>query len=93
MRDSVPSSLTPMHCQALHMPATDSTSIIDQLLHQYHLVFAEPTSLPLQRGAFDHRIPLQPGSKPVNVRPYRYSSIKKEIIEQLVNEILQQGVI
>ncbi|XP_019263582.1 PREDICTED: uncharacterized protein LOC109241311 [Nicotiana attenuata] len=93
VRDSNPSSLTTMHCQALHMTTADSTAIIDQLLHQYHLVFAEPTSLPPQRGAFDHRIPLQPGSKPVNVRPYRYSSIKKDIIEQLVNEMLQQGAI
>ncbi|XP_019248584.1 PREDICTED: uncharacterized protein LOC109227846 [Nicotiana attenuata] len=55
VRDSIPSSHTVMHCQALHMTKSDSTSLIDQ--------------------------------------PYKYSSIKKDIIEKLVNEMLQQGVI
>ncbi|XP_019240554.1 PREDICTED: uncharacterized protein LOC109220546 [Nicotiana attenuata] len=93
VRESDPGSITTIQCQALYVPTADRTALIDQLLHQYHMIFAEPTSLPPQRGAFDHRITLQPGSKPVNVRPYRYSSIKKDIIEQLVNEMLQQGVI
>ncbi|XP_075099367.1 uncharacterized protein LOC142176177 [Nicotiana tabacum] len=57
------------------------------------VVFAEPAALPPQRGAFDHRIPLQPGVKPINIQPYRHSSLKKYIIEKLVKEMLQQGVI
>lgn len=66
---------------------------IEQLLMQYQHVFVEPTTLPHQRGAFNHRIPFQPGTKPVNVRPYRYPAMKKDIIEKSVKEILQQGVI
>ncbi|XP_070054190.1 uncharacterized protein [Nicotiana tomentosiformis] len=72
----------------IHVPA-----IIDDLLNQYQQVFAEPTTLPSQKGTFDHSIPLQPGSKPINIRPYRYSSLKKDIIEKLVKDMLQQGVI
>lgn len=43
-------------------------------------------------GVFYHRIPLQEESKPINIRPYKYSSMKKDIIENLVREMLQQGV-
>lgn len=44
-------------------------------------------------GAFDHRIPLQEETKPINIRPYWYSSMKKDITEKLVREMLQQNVI
>lgn len=47
-------------------------SEIDQVLNKFPGVFAEPTELPPPR-AFDHAIPLIPGAKPVNLRPYRYN--------------------
>ena len=54
---------------------TASSSAIPQpvrdLLHQHTSVFQEPTALPPPR-AIDHQIELQPGSKPVHVRPYKY---------------------
>lgn len=50
-----------------HMPAEIST-----LLDEFHLVFSEPTELPKHRE-WDHAIPLLPGAKPVNIRPYRYT--------------------
>ncbi|XP_070035135.1 uncharacterized protein [Nicotiana tomentosiformis] len=78
----------------LHLPQEFQTHVvIEELLSQYHQVFAKPTTLPPQRGAFDHSIPLIPGTKPINIRPYMYSSMKKDIIEKLVKDILQQGVI
>lgn len=45
---------------------------IEELLGQFTDVFAEPTCLPPARGVFDHRIPLEFGSNPVSIRPYRY---------------------
>jgi hypothetical protein len=42
------------------------------ILEEYSDVFAEPINLPPKRGS-DHSIPLLPNSKPVNLRPYRYS--------------------
>ena len=41
----------------------------------------------------DHRIPLEPGSGPVSVRPYRYPCIQKNEIERAVKEMLATGII
>jgi hypothetical protein len=46
------------------------------VLDQFQSVFGEPTTLPPMRQ-FDHQIPLLPNSKPVNLRPYRYSHFQK----------------
>ncbi|KAH0679310.1 hypothetical protein KY284_020395 [Solanum tuberosum] len=52
-----------------------------------------PTTLPPHRGSFDHRIPLVESANPVNKRPYRYPGVKKDIIEKLVQEMIDQRVI
>ncbi|WVZ53938.1 hypothetical protein U9M48_004823 [Paspalum notatum var. saurae] len=54
---------------------------ISQLLQGFQDVFTEPTSLPPHR-CYDHTIPLIPGATPVNSRPYRYSPLHKDDIEQ-----------
>ncbi|KAH0655282.1 hypothetical protein KY285_030164 [Solanum tuberosum] len=41
----------------------------------------EPASLPPSRGVFYHRIVLKAGIEPMNKRPYRYPSVKKDVIE------------
>ncbi|XP_019257786.1 PREDICTED: uncharacterized protein LOC109236005 [Nicotiana attenuata] len=64
-----------------------------QLLGEYSDVFGEPQQLPLSRGVFDHHIPLLEGSTPVNSRPYRYSPIKKDVIEKMVQDLVSQGII
>ena len=46
-------------------------ALID-LNHKFVSIFQEPHSLPPYRGICDHRIPLQPNSKPLNIRPNRY---------------------
>jgi hypothetical protein len=45
---------------------------LDHILQQYVNIFAEPTSLPPQHHC-DHQIVLTPGTKPINLKPYRYS--------------------
>ena len=62
------------------------------LLAEFYDVFAEPKQLPPYRTV-DHKIWLQPGSLPVNVRPYRYPYFQKDIMEQLVNEMRTAGII
>lgn len=47
----------------------------------------------LPRQENDHHIPLQPGAAPVSVRPYRYSSVQKNEIEKMVEELLKAGLI
>ena len=56
---------------ALASEATsDQCSKLDALLKQYQQVFDTPKTLPPLR-THDHPIPLEPGSGPVSVRPYR----------------------
>ncbi|XP_073107342.1 uncharacterized protein [Elaeis guineensis] len=62
------------------------------LLKQYEDVFQEPKGLPPQR-IHDHRIPIKPGSQPVNARPYRYASMQKTVIEDMVRDMLMSRVI
>ncbi|XP_074283542.1 uncharacterized protein LOC141608089 [Silene latifolia] len=66
---------------------------IGQLLDIYKDVFAESTELPPSRGVFDHRIPLENDVAPVNIRPYRYPLKQRDVIEQLIQEMLDRGVI
>ena len=67
------------------------TAVTD-LLREFQHLFEEPRGLPPRR-AFDHAIPLLPGAKPVNVRPYRYSPAQKDEIERQVADMLAQGII
>ena len=57
------------------------------------MIFEEPEHLPPFRGVFDHKIRVMPGAKPVNSRPYRYPLKQKDTIEQLVQEMLDRGII
>lgn len=66
---------------------------IQPLLESYADLFAEPTELPPFRDGFDHQIPLESGANPVNQRPYRYSSLQKDTIDKMVQEMLSQGII
>ncbi|GAV83363.1 RVP_2 domain-containing protein [Cephalotus follicularis] len=77
-------------------PATpanyDSYPAIASILHDYRDIFAEPKTLPPCR-LHDHCIHLQPGSAPINVKPYHYPHFQKNEIERLVSEMLQAGII
>ena len=50
-------------------------------LNNYESIFLEPKGLPPSRPQ-DHRIPLMPGSVPLNIRPYRYPYVQKGEIEK-----------
>ena len=65
---------------------------ISLFLQEYVDVFDEPKSLPLVRD-YDHAIVLQPGSGPINVRPYRYPHHQKFEIKKLVRDMLSVGII
>jgi len=67
--------------------------VLQPLIAAYTDLFKEPTTLPPSRGPFDHKIPLKEGTSSINLRPYRYSLRHKDIIEDLVREMLERGVI
>lgn len=71
----------------------NSDPSLSKLLHTYESVFVAPTTLPPSRPRFDHQIPLKDGTNPINLRPYRYPVLQKNIIEEMVQELLDQGVI
>ncbi|XP_078173280.1 uncharacterized protein LOC144567100 [Carex rostrata] len=62
------------------------------ILPEYSDIFAEPTVLPPKRD-IDHRIPLKPASKPVNLRPYRFSHYQKLEINKIIEELLKNSFI
>lgn len=62
---------------------------MDTLKRRFNTVFEDPTKLPPIRGVFDHR----KGVGPVNIRPYRYPLKQRDVIEQLIQEILERGII
>nr|GEW51033.1 hypothetical protein [Tanacetum cinerariifolium] len=65
---------------------------VESVVKDFEDVFILPTTLPPKRS-HDHQIQLFPNSPPVNVRPYRHHSVQKDAIEQMVNKLLELGVI
>lgn len=63
-----------------------------QLLDEFYDVFQPSMGLPPNRSQ-DHHIALLPNTAPVSVRPYRYPNFQKSEIENLVTDMLQQGII
>jgi len=59
-------------------------SHLQAILHQFKDLFAKPSSLPPSRGIFDHKIPLERGTNPFSIRPYKYPLQQKDIIEAIV---------
>jgi hypothetical protein len=65
---------------------------LQDLVLRFSHVFAVPHSLPPERVC-DHKIPLIPGARPVQMRPYRYAPALKSEIEKQVADMLQSGII
>ncbi|GJW78910.1 putative mitochondrial protein [Tanacetum coccineum] len=55
-------------------------------------VFYCPTQL-LQKRILDHSIKLTEGSNPVNLKAYRHGPLQKNVIEKMVKEMLDNGII
>ena len=81
----------------LHTPITAENDVtpllVTQLLEQYLDLFEESRVLPPNRGVFDHKMPLIPGTTPMSIRPYRYPLKQRDIIESLVQEMLDKGIV
>nr|GEW83956.1 Ty3/gypsy retrotransposon protein [Tanacetum cinerariifolium] len=78
------------------MPSTEETPTyknldINHLLYLFSNVFKKPTGLPPPRP-HDHTIPIL-DDKAVNVKPYRYPDYQKQVMTQLIEEMLRDGII
>lgn len=79
----------------LHFDQANLTSLpmdIQALLSEFTTLFQKPSGLPPPRF-HDHHINLLPNTQPVKAKPYRYPHSQKETISQLINEMLQDGII
>jgi Reverse transcriptase (RNA-dependent DNA polymerase)/Retroviral aspartyl protease/Retrotransposon gag protein len=65
---------------------------LQEVLKQFPEVFDGTSNTPPCRD-IDHRIPLQPNSHPVNLRPYRYSHFQRLELDKIIEELLSNGVI
>lgn len=57
------------------------------ILQEYNNLFETPKYLPPPR-LHDHKIILYEGTSTINIRPYRYPTVKKHEIEIMINDIL-----
>lgn len=80
-------------CQ-VQSEATNSEppEVVTRVLMDFEHCFGEPNELPPHR-VWDHHIHLQPGVKPVSVKPYRYTPQQKDEIEKQIAEMLKKGII
>jgi hypothetical protein len=69
----------------------DCPAEIQALLHEFSVVFDEPSTQPPSRE-YDHAITLQADAAPFNARPYRYSPAHKDKIERQVADMLAAGI-
>ncbi|XP_019414910.1 PREDICTED: uncharacterized protein LOC109326644 [Lupinus angustifolius] len=66
---------------------------IAQLIEEFRDIFEKPVQLPPLRKGHNHQIPLLQDINPVNMRPYKYAKHQKDIIEKLLQEMLDSGII
>ncbi|KAL5173307.1 hypothetical protein HKD37_16G045875 [Glycine soja] len=76
-----------------HATKVDIPTAIERILCQYADAFVTPTQLPPSRGGHDHKIPLLQSTELVNKRPYRYAKQQKDIIDKIIHEMLDSGII
>ena len=80
--------IIPANTNKLNEYPPDLICLINEFCH----VFQPPSGLP-PKQTHDHQIPLEPNTKPVSVKPYRYPYYQKNEIEKMVKELLQAGLV
>lgn len=81
------------HLYALQLsPNLGNPQILIPILTKCQHLFSETITLPPTGNTSDHKIPLQPNAKLVNI-PLRHSAMKKYVIESLLKDMLHQEVI
>ncbi|GKA91624.1 serine/threonine-protein phosphatase PP1 isozyme 2 [Tanacetum coccineum] len=81
-----------MQVQREMADTTTSNLHLQHLLSEYVDVFEMSIELLPQR-TYDHAINLLPNTPPVTVRPYKLPLNQKDVMEQMVKELLEAGVI
>lgn len=85
-------SILPSEVATIEENSIKVPDVLKQILYNYQRVFDIPIGFPLARIC-DHRITLQPNSRPVKVRSYWYPHSQKTEIEKMVEQMLHKGLI
>jgi hypothetical protein len=67
--------------------STINATAVQDILSEFLDVFEDPMWLPPAR-ACDHSIPLKEGATPPNIRPYRTPHKQKDLVEDLIKNLL-----
>jgi len=70
----------------------DVPAEVQQVLDTFSTIFQPLNGLPPNR-THDHVIPLKEGVNIPNIHPYRYPHHQKKVIEEMVREMLDSGII
>lgn len=71
---------------------TPPPTALQPLLQKFADIFEESQKLPPKRSC-DHRIILQEGAKPPNLRPYRVPHYQKAAMEEIIKQLIKKGEI
>ena len=75
----------------VHVDSAQPDTVAD-ILQEFIDIFSDPTGLPPSR-ACDHSIPLKEGATPPNIRPYRMPHHQKDLVEELIKNLLERSEI
>jgi hypothetical protein len=59
----------------------------------YQDIFCLPGDRLSSTGAAKHSISVEPGTEPINTRPYRLPETQKQEVDKQVKKLLQEGII
>lgn len=86
-RDTTTDAISMYYCLQIvsTVPTQDEqvNPTLQAILESFVDIFQKPQGLPPSR-AHDHAMHLVPGTKPVNVRPYRYPYFQKQAMEEMI---------
>ena len=66
--------------------------VLQEVLERFKDVFEKPVGLPTFRGK-DHHIIMKKGVRAINCKSYRYGAVQKDVIEEMIKDLLDLGVI
>jgi hypothetical protein len=75
-----------------HLNAEEKKSLVQTCL-DYQTVFYLPGDQLSSTGAVRHKITVEPGTEPVNTRPYRLPEMQEMEVGEQVKKLLREGII
>ena len=72
---------------------TKERKLLVQAWSDYQDIFYLPGDKLSNTGAARHSVSVEPGTEPINTRPYRLPKTQKMEVDRQVKKLLQEGII